>query len=73
MINLTEPARWQLFATWMIKISCKCLTEGALNVEGLINVPFVMAACKLLRYGDAALQMVSLTLLAVHSTLIGCL
>ncbi|PWA62876.1 ataxia telangiectasia-mutated and RAD3-related protein [Artemisia annua] len=65
MINLTEPARWRLFATWMIKISCKCLTEGALNVEGLINVPFVMAACKLLRYGDAALQMACFDLVRI--------
>lgn len=69
IINLTGVARWQPFATWIIKISCKCLTEGALNVEGLINVPFVLAACKLLCYGDAALQMVSLTLFDVQSTL----
>ncbi|KAI3718255.1 hypothetical protein L6452_19118 [Arctium lappa] len=65
MINLTGLARWQPFATWIIKISCKCVTEGALNVEGLINVPFVLAACKLLCYGDAALQMACFDLVRI--------
>ncbi|XP_071715523.1 serine/threonine-protein kinase ATR [Rutidosis leptorrhynchoides] len=65
MINLTGLARWQPFATWMIKICCKFLTEGALNVEGLINAPFVMAACKLLCYGDAALQMACFDLVRI--------
>nr|KAJ0216324.1 hypothetical protein LSAT_V11C300104440 [Lactuca sativa] len=65
IINLTGVARWQPFATWIIKISCKCLTEGALNVEGLINVPFVLAACKILCYGDAALQMACFDLVRI--------
>nr|XP_043624485.1 serine/threonine-protein kinase ATR [Erigeron canadensis] len=65
IINLTGVARWQPFATWMIKVSCKCLTEGALYVEGLINVPFVLAACKLLCYGDAALQMACFDLVRI--------
>ncbi|KAI3815576.1 hypothetical protein L1987_15248 [Smallanthus sonchifolius] len=65
MINLTGLTRWQPFATWMIRVSSKCLTEGALNVEGLINVPFVLATCKLLCYGDAALQMACFDLVRI--------
>ncbi|EXB24045.1 Serine/threonine-protein kinase ATR [Morus notabilis] len=56
LINLTGKARWQPFATWMIRLLAKCLTEG-ICVEGLINVPFVISACSLLCYGDADLQM----------------
>ena len=58
LINLTGKERWQLFATWMIKLLSKCLTEGTLYVEGLINVSFVMAACSLLCFVDADLHMV---------------
>ncbi|KAI7737858.1 hypothetical protein M8C21_021330 [Ambrosia artemisiifolia] len=65
MINLTGLTRWQPFATWIIRVSCKCLTEGALNVEGLINMPFVLAACKLLCYRDAALQMACFDLVRI--------
>ncbi|KAD2392970.1 hypothetical protein E3N88_39947 [Mikania micrantha] len=65
VINLTGLARWQSFATWMIRVSCKCLTEGALNVEGLINVPFVLAACKLMCFGDSALQMACFDLVRI--------
>lgn len=36
----------------------KCLTEGTLYVEGLVNSPFVSSACTFLCYGDADLQMV---------------
>ncbi|KAK4562116.1 hypothetical protein RGQ29_004827, partial [Quercus rubra] len=35
----------------------KCLTDGALYVEGLIDVSFVSAACSLLCYGDADMHM----------------
>lgn len=59
LINLTEKSRWQPFATWTIKLLSKCLTDGTLYVEGLINASFVSAACSLLCYGDAALHMVS--------------
>ena len=58
MINLTEKSRWQPFATWIIKLLNKCLTEGTLYVEGLVNSSFVSSACTLLCYGDADLQMV---------------
>lgn len=58
MINLTEKSRWQPFATWIIKLLNRCLTEGTLYVEGLVNLSFVSSACTLLCYGDADLQMV---------------
>ena len=58
LINLTGKARWQPFATWIIKLLAKCITEGILYVEGLINMPFVTAGCSLLCYGDADLQVV---------------
>ncbi|XP_057966398.1 serine/threonine-protein kinase ATR [Malania oleifera] len=57
LINLTNKQRWRPFATWIIKILSKCLTEGTLYVEGLINVSSVVAACTLLCYGDADLHM----------------
>ncbi|XP_058191614.1 serine/threonine-protein kinase ATR isoform X3 [Rhododendron vialii] len=57
LINLTGRQRWQPFATWVIKLICKCLTEGTLYVEGLVNVSFVSAACSLLCYGDSDLHM----------------
>ncbi|XP_050363920.1 serine/threonine-protein kinase ATR [Argentina anserina] len=56
LIDLTGNTRWQPFATWMIKLIGKCLTEGTLYVDGLVNMPFVMAACSLLCYGDADLH-----------------
>lgn len=58
LVNLLGKRRWQPFATWMIRLISKCLTEGTLYVEGLINVSFVSAACSLLCYGDADLHMV---------------
>ncbi|OMO80025.1 hypothetical protein CCACVL1_13210 [Corchorus capsularis] len=57
LINLLGRNRWQPFATWLIKLLSKCLTEGTLYVEGLINTSFVGAACTLLCYGDADLHM----------------
>ncbi|KAK8263394.1 hypothetical protein V6Z11_D12G038900 [Gossypium hirsutum] len=58
LINLLGRDRWLPFATWIIKFLSKCLTEGTLYVEGLMNTSFVSAACSLLCYGDADLQMV---------------
>ncbi|XP_074371417.1 serine/threonine-protein kinase ATR [Apium graveolens] len=57
LINLTGRSRWQPFATWTIKLLSKFLTEGTLYVEGLINTSCVVAACSLLCYGNADLQM----------------
>ncbi|KAF3434772.1 hypothetical protein FNV43_RR21858 [Rhamnella rubrinervis] len=61
LINLTGKMRWQTFATWVIKLLGKCLTEGTLYVEGLVDVSFIMAACSLLCYGDAELHMVGMS------------
>ncbi|XP_056170174.1 serine/threonine-protein kinase ATR isoform X2 [Syzygium oleosum] len=49
--------RWQYFATWMVKLLSKCLTEGTVFVEGLLSLSFVSSACCLLCYGDGDLQM----------------
>ncbi|OMO91928.1 hypothetical protein COLO4_18014 [Corchorus olitorius] len=57
LINLLGRNRWQHLATWLIKLLSKCLTEGTLYVEGLINTSFVDAACTLLCYRDADLHM----------------
>lgn len=57
IVNLKGKRRWRPFATWIIKLLSKCLTEGTLYVEGLIHASFVSAACSLLCYGDADLQM----------------
>lgn len=70
LINLTGQARWQPFATWMIRLLSKCLTEGTLCVEGLLNVPFVISACSLLCYGDADLHMVSGSCFTYHFSLL---
>lgn len=57
LIDLTAPTRWQPFATWILKLVCKSLTEGTLYVEGLIRASFISAACSLLCYGNADLHM----------------
>ncbi|XP_023529566.1 serine/threonine-protein kinase ATR [Cucurbita pepo subsp. pepo] len=57
LINLTGKKRWQPFVTWIIKLLGKCLAEGTVYVEGLISMSDVSAACSLLCYGDADLQM----------------
>lgn len=59
LINVTGKTRWQPFATWILRLLCKFLTEGTLYVEGLVNVSLVTTACSLLCYGDADLHMVS--------------
>ncbi|KAJ1436335.1 putative serine/threonine-protein kinase [Sesbania bispinosa] len=58
LIDLSGQSRWQPFATWILKLLSKCLTEGTLHVEGLIHASFISAACSLLCYGDADLHMV---------------
>ncbi|RRT68071.1 hypothetical protein B296_00005475 [Ensete ventricosum] len=46
------------YSFWMPWWSFKCLMEGTLYVEGLVNVSFAYAVCSLLCYGDATLHMV---------------
>ncbi|CAN8236301.1 unnamed protein product [Cochlearia groenlandica] len=57
VLNLLGAKRWQPFATCIIKLICKCLTEGTLYVEGLIHTSFVKAACSLVCCGGADMQM----------------
>ncbi|XP_056170175.1 serine/threonine-protein kinase ATR isoform X3 [Syzygium oleosum] len=57
LMNLSAKSRWQYFATWMVKLLSKCLTEGTVFVEGLLSLSFVSSACCLLCYGDGDLQM----------------
>ncbi|KAJ6403024.1 hypothetical protein OIU84_015021 [Salix udensis] len=57
LINVTGKERWLTFATWMVKLLSKCVTEGTLYVEGLISLANVSAACSLLCFGDAGLHM----------------
>ncbi|XP_073033978.1 serine/threonine-protein kinase ATR isoform X1 [Primulina eburnea] len=56
-IDLTGKERFLPFATSVIKLLYKSLTEGTLNVEGLVDVPCVLAVCNLLCYGDDDLHM----------------
>ncbi|KAL6603454.1 hypothetical protein ACP70R_043815 [Stipagrostis hirtigluma subsp. patula] len=58
LVDLTGDARWRPFATWLIKLVNKCLTDGTLYVDGLVNMSFVSAACSILCYGDESLQKV---------------
>lgn len=58
LIDLSSKSRWQPFATWILKLISKCLTEGTLYVEGLIHASFVSSACSLLCFGDSDLHMV---------------
>ncbi|KAK7280606.1 hypothetical protein RJT34_25671 [Clitoria ternatea] len=57
LIDLSGRSKWQPFATWILKLISKCLTEGTLYVEGLIHASFISAVCSLLCYGDADLHM----------------
>ncbi|MCD7463303.1 hypothetical protein HAX54_050313 [Datura stramonium] len=57
LINVKGKERWQPFASSSIKILCKCLTEGTLYVEGLLETSSVLSACTLLCYGDADVHM----------------
>ncbi|KAL2512513.1 Serine/threonine-protein kinase ATR [Abeliophyllum distichum] len=57
MIYLSGKQSWLPFATSAIKLLCKCLTEGTLYVEGLLDASSVWAVCTLLSYGDDDLHM----------------
>ncbi|XP_072968879.1 serine/threonine-protein kinase ATR [Typha angustifolia] len=70
LVDLTGDIRWLPFAASVVKLLSKCLTEGTLYVEGLVNVSFVSAACSLLCYGDAALHMACFDFARITATLI---
>ncbi|PKA50257.1 Serine/threonine-protein kinase ATR [Apostasia shenzhenica] len=57
VVEIGSKTRWESFATWVIRLMCKCLTEGTLYLEGLMNSSVVSAACSLFCYGDAKLHM----------------
>ncbi|KAL6873568.1 hypothetical protein ACP4OV_013650 [Aristida adscensionis] len=58
LVDLTGDARWRPFATSLIKLVNKCLTDGTLYVDGLVTMSFVSAACSIICYGDESLHMV---------------
>ncbi|KAL6952194.1 non-specific serine,threonine protein kinase [Sarracenia purpurea var. burkii] len=68
LINFTGKQSWLSFATWIIRLIGKCLTEGTLYVEGLVNLSFVSAACMLLCYRDADLHMACFEFVRIIST-----
>ncbi|GFP89089.1 serine/threonine-protein kinase atr [Phtheirospermum japonicum] len=57
LFDLTGKERWVPFATSAIKLLNKCLTEGTLYVEGLLDASCILSVCKLLCYGDDELHM----------------
>ncbi|XP_042464961.1 serine/threonine-protein kinase ATR-like isoform X2 [Zingiber officinale] len=70
LIDLTDKKRWQPFAAWTIRLINKCLMEGTLHVEGLINVSFAYSICSLLCYGDATLHMACFDFARITTTVI---
>jgi serine/threonine-protein kinase ATR len=66
LVDLSGHARWLPFATSFIKLVNKCLTDGTLYVDGLVNMPFVYAACSILCYGDESLHKVGVFKLSCH-------
>lgn len=59
LIDLSGRERLLAFATSTVKLLSRCLTEGTLYVEGLLDASCVLAVCKLLCFGDADLHMVN--------------
>ncbi|KAL0383893.1 UNVERIFIED_CONTAM: Serine/threonine-protein kinase ATR [Sesamum radiatum] len=57
LVDLTETDRFLAFAASAIKLLSKCLTEGTLYVEGLLDASCVLAVCNLLCHGDDNLHM----------------
>ncbi|WOK94665.1 serine/threonine-protein kinase ATR isoform X1 [Canna indica] len=70
LVNLTDKLRWQSFAAWAIRLVNKCLMEGTLYVEGLVNISFAYAACYLLSYGDKILHMACFDFARIAATVI---
>lgn len=60
LIDLTERERLLALAMSTIKLLSKCLTEGTLYVEGLLDASCVLAVCKFLCFRDADLHMVDM-------------
>ncbi|KAL6514181.1 hypothetical protein OROHE_019168 [Orobanche hederae] len=60
LVNLTGKEKWLPFATSAVKLLNKCLTEGTLYIEGLLDASCVLCVSKLLCYGDDDLHMACL-------------
>jgi serine/threonine-protein kinase ATR len=58
LVDLSGGMRWCPFATSLMRLINKCLTDGTLHVEGLVTMPFVSAAWSILCYGDESLHKV---------------
>ncbi|KAL7118480.1 hypothetical protein ACP275_02G004300 [Erythranthe tilingii] len=57
LVDLTGKERFLGFATSAIKLLYKCLSEGTLYVEGLLDASCVLSVCNLLCCGDDDLHM----------------
>ncbi|KAM7257739.1 hypothetical protein ACFE04_013480 [Oxalis oulophora] len=57
LIDITGNKRWNSFATWIVKLLSKCLTDGTHYVQGITTISNVTATCSLLCSGDTNLQM----------------
>ena len=60
LVDLSGDTRWCSFATLLMRLINKCLTDGTLHVEGLVTMPFVSAACSIICYGDESLHKVGI-------------
>ncbi|CAM0908690.1 unnamed protein product [Alopecurus aequalis] len=58
LVDLSGHTRWRSFATSLMRLINKCLTDGTLHVEGIVTMSFVSAACSILCYGDESLHKV---------------
>lgn len=59
-IDLTEKEKFLAFSTSTVKLLSKCLTEGTLYLEGLLDSSCVLSVCKLLCFGDDDVHMVNI-------------
>jgi serine/threonine-protein kinase ATR len=60
LVDLSGGTRWCPFATSLMRLINKCLTDGTLHVEGLLTMPFVSAAGSIICYGDESLHKVGI-------------
>uniref|UniRef100_A0ACD5ZFU0 Uncharacterized protein n=1 Tax=Avena sativa TaxID=4498 RepID=A0ACD5ZFU0_AVESA len=68
LVDLSGDTRWCSFATSLIRLINKCLTDGTLHVEGLVTMSFVSAACSILCYGDESLHKVCFDFVRINAT-----
>ncbi|KAM0929216.1 hypothetical protein ACQ4PT_001782 [Festuca glaucescens] len=68
LVDLSGDMRWCPFATSLMRLINKCLTDGTLHVEGLVTMPFVSAAWSILFYGDESLHKVCFDFVRIVAT-----